>query len=100
MFKTIRKICFMNNVRKTFSEMFSSNESISKERQSIYKEEINTINEKLEDENLSKRERRRLKKEKQRAVDGLEKMDDENKNFILKGLLCIGTIIGVVKLIK
>lgn len=85
---------FLNN-------LISSNNSPTNIRCEIYKEQIKDANKRLDECDLSKRDRRKLSKEKKSAIEGIERADLDNKEFITRSLTGLAiTGITMYKIIK
>ena len=72
-----------------FKKGWEANDYPTRTRTDIYVEQIKNADDKLEDKSLSKKERKFYKKQKERALLGLDMVDYENKNFINKALFSI-----------
>lgn len=83
-----------NLIRKSITDFLNgvwlTNEGPTKVRCDAYKEQLNEANEQIKREDISKKNKRYYKKEKKRAMDGLHKVDVENKEFITKVICGVG----------
>ena len=85
----IKKTGLIEAIGSIFKKGWEANEYPTKTRTDVYVEQIKNADEKLEDKTLCKKERKFYKRQKERALLGLDMVDYENKNFINKALFSI-----------
>lgn len=73
-----------------FNKGWEVNDKPTNARCEAYTNQINNAQEQLKRKDLSKKERKFFKKEKDQGLDGLHYLDLENKEFIIKAICGVG----------
>ena len=80
----------LNGLFGFFSKGWEVNEKPTNARCEAYTSQINNAQEQLKKKDLSKKERKFFKKEKEQGLEGLHCLDVENKEFIIKAICGVG----------
>ena len=90
---------FLGSLSSFFIRGWEQNLTPTKIRCNVLQSQVFDASEQLKRNDLTKKERKYYKKEKQRGIDGICEADESNKEFIVKALCSIGiAVIGFHKL--